>query len=200
MKDLNKVKLEIVGLSSGQSQGSYTLILGETEGRRKLPIIIGNFEAQAIAIQIEKIVPFRPMTHDLFISFGKAFDIEIIEVQINNLHEGVFYSSIICNHNGDIKEIDARTSDAIALAVCCNCPIYVDEEILETAGLTFEPEEEEEVAYRPPSLDPPPVRKASGEDLSVFATIELEKMLAKALSVEDYDRAARIRDELNRRK
>ncbi|MCU0338113.1 MAG: bifunctional nuclease family protein [Sediminibacterium sp.] len=140
---MSRVKLNIVGLSSGQSNGSYTLILGEDQGRRKLPIIIGSFEAQAIAIEIEKIVPFRPMTHDLFVSFCKAFNIQITEVEIYNLIDGVFHAKLICEVDGESREIDARTSDSIALAVRFKCPIFTYEDIMESAGVIFNDEMDE---------------------------------------------------------
>lgn len=195
---MSRIRLHIIGLSSGQSNGSYTLILGEEKGRRKLPIIIGSFEAQAIAIEIEKIVPFRPMTHDLFVSFCKTFQIQITEIEIYNLIDGVFHAKLICEVDGETREIDARTSDSIALAVRFKCPIYTYEDIMETAGVVFNdedteelpPEEEEETA---------PARK-SGNELSAKSTEQLEQLLEDALRDEDYSKAAIIRDELNRRK
>ena len=201
---MQKIKLEIVGLTSGQTHGSYTLILGETEGERKLPIIIGSFEAQAIAIEIEKIVPFRPMTHDLFVSFSRTFNIEVEEVVIYNLVEGVFYSKIICKMGNEKHEIDARTSDAIAIAVRFNCPVTTFEHIMETAGITLQTEEDEEQPSRPAapaSGVAPPLRNApTRNDLSNHSLPELEKMLNEAEEVEDYERAARIRDEIRKRK
>ena len=199
---MQKIKLEIVGLTSGQTHGSYTLILGEELGDRKLPIIIGSFEAQAIAIEIEKIVPFRPMTHDLFVSFCKTFNIEVEEAIIYNLLEGVFYSKIICRQNGQTYEIDARTSDAIALAVRFKCPIYTYTNIMDTAGIVIQDEEGEEAGPGRSSVDEP-VRKPgrhTEDDLSSMAVPELEELLEKALKIEDYNRAALIRDEINKRK
>lgn len=195
---MSKVRLNIVGLSSGQSNGSYTLILGEEQGRRKLPIIIGSFEAQAIAIEIEKIVPFRPMTHDLFVNFARAFGVQILEVEIYNLVDGVFHAKLICEFEGEIREIDARTSDSIALAVRFKCPIYTFEHIMSEAGMIFTEdmteddmmEEEEEVS----------TRKTGGSELSRMSLDELEEKLNEALSIEDYQRAALLRDELNKRK
>lgn len=198
---MEKIRLEIVGLTSGQTHGSYTLILGEEVGERKLPIIIGSFEAQAIAIEIEKIVPFRPMTHDLFVSFCKTFDIEVEEAIIYNLLEGVFYSKIICRQKGQTYEIDARTSDAIALAVRFKCPIFTYGSIMDSAGIVIEDEEQEEGPSRPSMAEPPAKSGKSHEDnLASFSVNELEEMLEKALRVEDYNKAAIIRDEINRRR
>ncbi len=195
---MSRIKLNISGLSTGQTSGSYTLILSEDHGKRKLPIVIGSFEAQAIAIEIEKIVPFRPMTHDLFLNFCKAFDIHIHEVVIYNLHEGVFHAKMICEQNGEIREIDARTSDAIALAVRFKCPIYTYKEIMDTAGVIFndddpENEFEEEIGSTP---TPP---KADPNDVTRLTLEQLNKKLEDAIRVEDYVLAARFRDEINRR-
>ncbi len=199
---MQKIRLEIVGLTNGQQQGSYTLILGEENGERKLPIIIGSFEAQAIAIEIEKIVPFRPMTHDLFVSFTRLFHTEVKEVIIYNLVEGVFYAKLICVQEGITKELDARTSDAIALAVRFKCPVYTYDDILRTAGIVIQDEEEEGVAApdRPKSEDAPKKGRSFQDTISSMPTEELEKMLEDAIRVEEYDRAAIIRDEINRRK
>src|SRR3954469_22835728 len=128
---MKKVRLEIVGLSYSQTQaGAYALVLGESGGKRRLPIIIGGFEAQAIAIELEKMTPSRPLTHDLFKTFAETFDINVTEVVIYNLAEGIFYAKLICNDGTREVEIDARTSDAIALAVRFQCPIYTFEFIL----------------------------------------------------------------------
>lgn len=193
---MSRIKLNIIGLSSGQSNGSYTLILGEDKGRRKLPIIIGSFEAQAIAIEIEKIVPFRPMTHDLFVSFCKTFNIQIIEIEIYNLIDGVFHAKLICEVDGETREIDARTSDSIALAVRFKCPIYTFEDIMETAGVVFN-DDMEDVISEPEQQSAP---ERSGNDLTGKSSEQLEKLLEDALRDEDYDKAAVIRDELNKRK
>ncbi|MFN7313832.1 MAG: bifunctional nuclease family protein [Bacteroidota bacterium] len=194
---MSKVRLNIVGLSSGHTNGSYTLILGEENGRRKLPIIIGSFEAQAIAIEIEKIVPFRPMTHDLFVNFASAFGIEIVEVEIYNLVEGVFHAKLICEHNGEVREIDARTSDSIALAVRFKCPIYTHEHIMAEAGMIFSEDMTEDDMI---NEDEPSPRTKAVHDLSAMSIEELEEKLEEALNIEDYQRAALLRDELNRRK
>lgn len=199
---MQKIKLEIVGLTSGQAHGSYTLILGEESGERKLPIIIGSFEAQAIAIEIEKIVPFRPMTHDLFVSFSKTFDIQVEEVVIYNLVEGVFYSKLICKMGSELYEIDARTSDAMALAVRFNCPVYTNEDVMQSAGITLEGEEFGEEPSRPaaPPKEEPVLKGAPKQDgFSKYSIAELEKMLDEAEKVEDYEKAANIRDEIRKR-
>ncbi len=190
---MSRIKLNIIGLSSGQSNGSYTLILGEDKGRRKLPIIIGSFEAQAIAIEIEKIVPFRPMTHDLFVAFCKTFNIQIIEVEIYNLIDGVFHAKLMFEVDGESREIDARTSDSIALAVRFKCPIYTYEDIMETAGVIFN----DDIINEPESET---IHKQPTNDLASKSKEQLETLLEDALMDEDYDKAAIIRDELNKRK
>ncbi len=186
-----KIKLEILGLSSSQSQsGSFALVLGEVEGNRRLPIIIGMFEAQAIAIEIEKIVPNRPMTHDLFKAFSHNFDIAVKEVYISDLKEGVFFAKIICEHEGKVFEIDSRPSDAIAIGLRFSVDFYTNENILSEAGIVLTDEYEEEMAH----VEKP--EKVSMEDMP---SSELEKLLNEALENEDYEKAARIRDMLNKR-
>lgn len=189
---MSLVKLNILGLSSGQSSGSYTLILGEENGKRKLPIVIGSFEAQAIAIEIEKIIPFRPMTHDLFVNFAQTFNIDITEVQIYDLVEGVFHAKLVCERDGDVYEIDARTSDSIALAVRFKCPIYTNEAIMQEAGVTFEEDEVFDQNQTTPSTPQ--------SEYTALTTEELEAKLDEAIREEDYSRAARLRDEINKRK
>ncbi|MCC7532983.1 MAG: bifunctional nuclease family protein [Bacteroidia bacterium] len=193
----NKIKLHIVGLSSGQTSGSYTLILGEDNGRRKLPIIIGSFEAQAIAIEIEKIVPFRPMTHDLFVNFCRSFHVEILEILIYNMVDGVFHAKLICEYEGEIREIDARTSDSIALAVRFKCPIYTYEHIMAEAGMIFNEDLTEDDMFNEYQTKE---TKLSGNELSKLSIEELEYQLKEALNIEDYQKAALVRDELNKRK
>lgn len=194
---MSKVRLNIVGLSSGQSNGSYTLILGEENGRRKLPIIIGSFEAQAIAIEIEKIVPFRPMTHDLFVNFARTFGVQIEEVEIYNLVDGVFHAKLICEVEGETREIDARTSDSIALAVRFKCPIYTHEHIMAEAGMIFtEDMTEDDMMDEQETAAPKP----KGGAISSMTNEELEEKLNEALTIEDYTKAALLRDELNKRK
>ena len=198
---MSRVKLNIVGLSTGQISGSYTLILGEENSNRKLPIVIGSFEAQAIAVEIEKIVPFRPMTHDLFLNFCQSFDITIHEIVIYSLNEGVFHAKMICEHMGEIKEIDARTSDSIALAVRFKCPIYTYEDIMDAAGIVFN---EDLNDLLPDDLQEKEVKlgKAFKEDKSGYTRMtldQLNQLLENALTSEDYGTAARIRDEIKRR-
>lgn len=192
---MDKIKLEIVGLSYSQTQsGAYALILSEVGGNRRLPIIIGGFEAQAIAIELEKMVPTRPLTHDLFKNFAETFQIEIKEVIIYNLVEGIFFSKLICNRNGETHEIDARTSDAIAIGVRFNCPVYTYESILSSAGILLE----EGVAEENPLLaenEP----DESVNTLDSLSTDELEEELNQAIENEDYELASRIRDELKKR-
>jgi hypothetical protein len=195
---MEKVKLNVLGLSSGQTSGSYTLILGEANGIKRLPIVIGSFEAQAIAIEIEKIVPFRPMTHDLFLSFFKEFEIELKEVQIYNLHEGVFHAKLICSQLGIIREIEARTSDSIALAVRFKCPIYTFEDILEEAGIIIDAEVEEDI------FDDDESKKnnflaVKPNELGNLTLENLNTLLNEALIEEDYVLAAKIRDEIEKR-
>ncbi|MGZ4040851.1 MAG: bifunctional nuclease family protein [Bacteroidia bacterium] len=198
---MKKVKLEIVGLSYSQTQaGAYALVLGEAGGKRRLPIIIGGFEAQAIAIELEKMTPSRPLTHDLFKTFAETFDISVSEVIIYNLVEGIFYAKLMCNSGERETEIDARTSDAIALAVRFACPIYTYEFILASAGIVLEEEavtktESEETAVEPVEKSTSP----EGEYKSK-STEELKTLLATAEEDEQYEVAARIRDELNNRK
>lgn len=194
---MSKVKLNIVGLSSGQSNGSYTLILGEEHGKRKLPIIIGSFEAQAIAIEIEKIVPFRPMTHDLFLNFARTFGVNIIEVEIYNLVDGVFHAKLICEVDGETREIDARTSDSIALAVRFKCPIYTHEHIMAEAAMIFTEDMTEDDMIE---MDEFNNESRGSNEIGRLSDEELEHKLTEALQVEDYQRAAILRDELNKRK
>lgn len=202
-----KTKLEIVGLSYSQTQsGAYALVLGEAKGKRRLPIIIGGFEAQAIAIELEKMTPSRPLTHDLFKSFAESFHIQLKEVLIYNLVEGIFFAKLICTNGTDDVEIDARTSDAIALAVRFNCPIFTYEFILSQAGIVLEDEKPEQtlaedtVAGEISSEDEEILTEASGPELHRKSVKDLEEMLVKALADENYERASRIRDELNKRK
>jgi uncharacterized protein len=187
---VSKIKLKILGLSSSQSQsGSFALVLGEQNGTRRLPITIGMFEAQAIAIEIEKITPHRPMTHDLFKSFAKAFDYTVHEIMISDLREGVFFAKIVCS--GGV-EIDSRPSDAIAIGIRFNVPIYTTESIMSEAGIVLfdigeeEEEEQESTPQEAESVKQVPLEK-------------LQQMLEEALENEDYEQAARLRDEINRR-
>ena len=195
---MDKVKINILGLSSGQTSGSYTLILGEDKGNRRLPIVIGSFEAQAIAIEIEKIIPFRPMTHDLFLSFFKEFSIELLEIQIYSLQEGIFHAKLVCEQMGIIKEIEARTSDSIALAVRFKCPIYTYEDILEEAGIIIDDSEEQNI-FDDEIENKINIEVNNSNDMSKLALEKLNQLLNEALSVEDYALAAKIRDEIELR-
>jgi bifunctional DNase/RNase len=196
---MEKVKLEIIGLSYSQTQsGAYALVLAEAGGKRRLPIIIGGFEAQAIAIELEKMTPTRPLTHDLFKSFAQSFDIEVKEVIIYNLVEGIFYSKLICERDGQVTEIDARTSDAIAIGVRFNCPVYTFESILTTAGIILEDGEKEDslnLLEDENSEDEIEVEE-SPENLTVQ---ELENQLNDAIENEDYELASRLRDLINKK-
>ncbi len=196
---MKKIKLEIIGLSYSQTQsGAYALVLGEEKGKRRLPIIIGAFEAQAIAIELENMTPTRPLTHDLFKSLAQSFDIEVEEVIIFNLLEGVFYAKLICNDGDKKMEIDARTSDAIAIAVRFGCPIYTYEFILSTAGIVLEDNASIEAIEE--HVERPQVTKLSEKELGAASTDELKEMLKRAIDEEAYEKAGRIRDELNKRK
>ena len=190
--------MDIVGLSYSQTQsGAYALVLCETEGQRRLPIIIRGFEAQAIAIELESMQPSRPLTHDLFKSFATEFEIEVTEVIIYNLVEGIFFAKIMCLQNGREVKIDSRTSDAIALAVRFNCPIYTFEFILGTAGVVVEDQENEDLSENDVSMEELVTSKESIESISLD---DLESQLKEAIANEDYENASRIRDEIDRRK
>lgn len=193
---MDKIKLDIAGLSYSQTQsGAYALVLNESGGRRQLPIIIGGFEAQAIAIELEKMTPTRPLTHDLFKSFAISFGIQVNEVVIYKLVEGIFYSKLICEKDGFVTEIDARTSDAIAIGVRFNCPIYTFEEILSGAGTLLSEQEDaddDELGDDEHTDLGKAMHQQSNEDL--------ETQLQEALENEDYELASRIRDEINKRK
>lgn len=196
---MEKIELKILGISSGHTSTSYTLILEEQNGVRKLPIIIGAFEAQAIAIEIENIVPQRPMTHDLFKSFATVFDIEVKEIIIHRLHEGVFYSGIVCSKGTVEQEIDARTSDAIAIALRFKCPIYTYEPIMQEASIILSDLESESNDIKEEETQPVKSKGAKKDDLSKLSLEELNNMLADAIELENYIFAARIRDELKKR-
>lgn len=195
---MNKIELEIINITQGFTQHhSYAVVLGEVKGKRRLPIVIGGAEAQAIAVALENMPPARPLTHDLFKTVMDTFNIFLSEIVITNLMDGVFYSKLICIFNGEEHEIDSRTSDAIALAIRFGCPIYIYGSILETSGIVLleEPEDAGEEVIAQPST--PAERERM--DYSIYTYKELEKMLSEALSSEDYEKAAHIRDELNKR-
>jgi len=195
------IELEILGLSSNHSQsGSFTLILGEVEGRRRLPIVIGMFEAQAIAIEIEKIIPNRPMTHDLFKSFSSSFGFAVEHILISDMREGVFYAKIVCHSATKRVEIDARPSDAIAIAVRFDAPIFCSLGVMAEAAIEFsEEDEKKEQESTSRSGSGSGSRKKSDTSLKDFSLDKLNQMLDKAISSEDYEKAARLRDEINRR-
>ena len=204
---MKKIKLDIVGLSYSQTQsGAYALVLGENKGKRRLPIIIGGFEAQAIAIELEKMTPSRPLTHDLFKTFAETFGIKIKEVIIYNLVEGIFYAKLVCNGGDKDIEIDTRTSDAIALAVRFQCNIYTYEFILSSAGIILEDGGTGAVVEGEKSTKGADVEVAetatsdSEIHLKKKSTEELKEMLKGAIDKEQYERASKIRDELNGRK
>ncbi len=196
---MEKVKLEIVGLSYSQTQsGAYALVLSEVEGGRRLPIIIGGFEAQAIAIELENMTPSRPLTHDLFKSFSDEFNIGLKEVIIYNLVEGIFYAKLICEQNGESHEIDARTSDAIALAVRFKCPVFTYASIMDSAGIKLDEGEDLEspIEVSPSDNDD---QKEDKDDITKMTVSELENQLDSAVENENFELASKIRDEINRR-
>jgi uncharacterized protein len=195
---MEKIELKIVGLSYSQTQsGAYALVLSERNGSRRLPIIIGGFEAQSIAIELEKMKPSRPLTHDLFKTFTESFRIRIVEVVIYNLIEGVFYSKLICDKEGERIEIDARTSDAIAIGIRCGSPVFTYEHILSSAGIQLEDEiageQEEEVEKEEEN------KAGVTNELTSLGNDELEALLKEAIEAEDYERASEIRDEMKKR-
>jgi uncharacterized protein len=196
---VDKIKLEILGLSSSQSQsGSFALVLGEVEGNRRLPIIIGMFEAQAIAIEIEKIMPNRPMTHDLFKAFAHNFDYTLEEIIISDLREGVFFAKIVCSNDTKTVEIDARPSDAIAIGLRFNVPIFTHESVLSEAGIVLT-DEESEAGKKTTSSSKQAKTKPTVDNLKDLSFDKLQTLLNDALKMEDYEKAAKIRDEINRR-
>lgn len=194
---MEKLRLEILGLSSSQSQsGSFALVLGETEGNRRLPIIIGMFEAQAIAIEIEKIIPNRPMTHDLFKSFAGSFNYTVKEIVISDLKEGVFFAKIVCTSDDGMQniEIDARPSDAIAIGLRFDAPIYTFENILSEAGIVLSDEGEEDLGDIKKEVKKEKRTTSKAEDLKNFSVDKLNKLLNDAIEREDYEKAAKIRE------
>ncbi len=201
---MKKIKLDIVGLSYSQTQsGAYALVLGEIGGKRRLPIIIGGFEAQAIAIEIEKMTPSRPLTHDLFKTFAETFHISIDEIIIYNLVDGIFYAKLICNDGEATTEIDARTSDAIALGVRFGAPIYTYEFILASAGIVIESNDFvflENIDDPSAVAESTPSTPSGSSSYTSLTDEELKETLSKALADEAYERAAKIRDEISRRK
>ena len=192
---MRKIELDIVALSHSLTQShNYAVVLGERDGNRRLPIVIGGFEAQAIAVAMERMAPSRPLTHDLMKNILQEYEIELKEVIVNNLVDGIFHAKLVCMKEGDIVEIDSRTSDALAMAVRFDCPIYTYEFILEAAGIVLD-EEDAEKEDKPKRTR----RKRQKVSLSSMPVDDLEKMLQEVLENEDYEKAAKIRDELNKR-
>ncbi|MEL6970211.1 MAG: bifunctional nuclease domain-containing protein [Bacteroidota bacterium] len=198
---MRKIALDIIALSHSVTQSNnYAVVLGERDGARRLPIVIGGFEAQAIAVAIEGMLPNRPLTHDLFKNTLDIFNVELKEIIINNLLEGIFYARLVCVKDGEIIEIDSRTSDALALAVRFTCPIYTYEFILDAAGVELqeggEDEDEEEVV----EVEGTETYQGSEPEFSRMTVEQLKTALNEVLAAEDYESAAKIRDEINKRK
>lgn len=193
---MKKIELDIVALSHSVAQShNYAVVLGEKEGSRRLPIVIGGFEAQAIAVAMEGMTPNRPLTHDLFKNTLETFKVDLQEIVINNLLDGIFYARLVCLQDGERIEVDSRTSDALAMAVRFQCPIYTYEFILDAAGILLE-DEEEEGGF---STEVEGESARSADSLTSFSIDALQKMLEEVLEEENYERAAKIRDEIDRR-
>jgi bifunctional DNase/RNase len=191
---MKKIELEIIALSHSITQSnSYAVVLGEVNGLRRLPIVIGGFEAQAIAVALERMKPTRPLTHDLMKNFMMAFNVELHEVVISDLQEGIFYSKLLCSSETDTVEIDSRTSDALALAIRFGCPIYIYENIFDVAGVNNPDQPEIEQKHRPAPT-------SGNYDLKGMELEELNNLLNEVLEQEDYIKAIAIRDEINSRK
>jgi bifunctional DNase/RNase len=196
-----KLELEIVALSHSVTQShSYAVVLGEVNGVRKLPIVIGGFEAQAIAVALENMQPTRPLTHDLMKNMMSAFQVQLVEVLIHRIHEGIFYAKLICQSATEIIEIDSRTSDALALAVRFDAPIFTFESILDSAGLQMDDTTPKAVGTDEDKKSKTKVSATPKNDLAALSVAELQTMLEEVLEQEDYIRAAQIRDEINTRK
>lgn len=202
---MSRIKLNVLGISYSQTQtGAYALVLTEEIGERRIPIIIGGFEAQAIAIQLEGLKPPRPLTHDLFLNFAMSFGVNLVEVNIYKLEEGVFYSKLICNNGGKDITIDARTSDAIALALRFKCPMYTTEEILEKSGIVIDIQQKEDNKFaKSESKDVENEKITSSADYGKFKKLDinsLEELLSEAIKNEEYEKASIIQSEINIRK
>jgi len=193
---MKRIKLKVMGISYSQTQsGAYALLLIEENGERRIPIIIGGFEAQAIVIKLENLEPPRPLTHDLFKKFADQFKIAVIEVMIYKLEDGVFFSKLVCNNGEKEYSIDSRTSDAVAIALRFGCPIYIDEDILEKAQISNTPSDTE-----PASTEEVDSGSQQNSKYGSFSDEELYKMIDEAVKTEDYEKAASIRDEIEKRK
>jgi len=199
---MKKIELDIIALSHSVTQShSFAVVLGEVGGTRRLPIVIGGFEAQAIAVALDNMKPSRPLTHDLLKTMCDTFDIQLEYIYISKLVDGVFFSNLICKRNDDLYEIDSRTSDALALAVRFDCPIYVEESILNEAGVEADPNEDENQAIEEGEKEQEEVADTmAAANYHHMSVPELQSHLKAALDNEDYELAARIRDELNKRK
>ena len=194
---MKKIELEIIALSHSITQThSYAIVLGEVNGLRRLPIVIGGFEAQAIAVALEKMQPTRPLTHDLIKNFMNALNVHLQEIIINDLQEGIFYAKLICINDHDTIEIDSRTSDALAIAVRFNCPIYTYENILTTASVMVD----DTTIKKKKNNTTETANQPNKDDLKNLSLIELQNLLTQVLEQEDYIKAISIRDEINRRK
>jgi len=198
---MKKIELRIVALSHSVSQSNnYAVVLGEMVGLRRIPIVIGSFEAQAIAVAMEKMTPNRPLTHDLFKQTLEAFKVEIKEIIINNLLDGIFYARLICEREGEIIELDSRTSDAIALAVRFQCPIFTYEFILDTAGVELDESTQADIEEESDDEMEEKLGKNKQSALSTYSLESLQNMLLQVLEEENYEKAATIRDEIDKRK
>lgn len=198
--DKKKIELDIVALSHSVSQShNYAVVLGEQNGSRRLPIVIGGFEAQAIAVAMEHMTPNRPLTHDLFKNALETFRINLKEIIINNLLDGIFYAVLVCEKDGKIYEIDSRTSDALAMAVRFNCPIYTYEFILDAAGVVLEEPEQASAKKSKPKRSKE-TKSDKPTSLTMYSLEELSQLLEEVIANEDYEQAAKIRDEMKRRK
>ena len=201
---MSKVKLNVLGISYSQTQsGAYALVLTEEKGDRRIPIIVGGFEAQAIAIQLEGLNPPRPLTHDLFYNFALAFKIDLLEINIYKLEEGIFYSRLTCYDGKNTINIDSRTSDAIALALRFKCPIFTTDDILERSGIVLDFEKESKSSQKAPTVktqEPTTQpRRTEFDELKNLSLDDLNSSLEEAIRNEDYEKASMIRDEINRR-
>ena len=208
MPENKKIKLDILGLSSSQSEeGHFALVLGETGGNRRLPIIIDGYQARAIALEIENIRPNRPMTHDLIVNIAKTFELELIEVIITELKEGIFYSKLLFEHGGNVHEIDSRTSDAVAIGVRFKVPVYTYEEVLSVAGIEvgeqdeediFEEIDEDDIVEDESGIEEKAAQPATEPNSPADKIKKLKEAIAAAIKAEDYEKAAHLRDEIDK--